>query len=161
MIRIFAPTELIQRKHPTPFRSDVPLTTRTVARTVVGVVISVIGLLSLILAGVEFNSLFFLQKMLSRSDIPSYNQSVVLPAFLGLLILLDGSFVLGLKRAFSLSLHLLGNSVWLFALLMLHQNLAIPITDVEAYQQIFYLVLFGIILFVIGIILNDIPQRQR
>jgi hypothetical protein len=126
----------------------------------VGIAVSVIGLMALLYAGLNFNNLFFVRKMLSQVDIPVYDRSVVVPAFLGLLILLDGSFVLGLKRIFSLSIHLLGNFVWLLALYQLDQNLIIQITNVSAYQQIFLLVFAGVISFIVGIIVNDIPQRK-
>ena len=126
----------------------------------VGIAVSVIGLMALLYAGLNFNNLFFVRKMLSQVDIPVYDRSVVVPAFLGLLILLDGSFVLGLKRIFSLSIHLLGNFVWLLALYQLDQNLIIQITNVSAYQQIFLLVFAGVIFFIVGIIVNDIPQRK-
>ena len=129
-------------------------------RTMVGIAVSVIGLMALLYAGLNFNNLFFVRKMLSQVDIPVYDRSVVVPAFLGLLILLDGSFVLGLKRIFSLSIHLLGNFVWLLALYQLDQNLIIQITNVSAYQQIFLLVFAGVIFFIVGIIVNDIPQRK-
>jgi len=115
----------------------------------------------LLFAGLDFNNLFFVQKMLTKSDIPSYDQGVVLPGLLGFLVLIDGSIVLGLKRVFSLSLHVLGNFVWLFALSSLHQELAVPITDISAYQQAFYLVFLGTIFFVVGIIVNDIPARAK
>jgi hypothetical protein len=130
-------------------------------RTVVGVVVSVIGLLLLLYAGLNFNNLFFVRRMLTEADIPVYDRSVAAPAFLALLILLDGSFVLGLKRVFSLSLHVLGNFVWLLALYQLDQNLAVPTTDVSAYQQVFYLVLVGVVFFIVGVIVNDIPQRRK
>ena len=130
-------------------------------RTIIGVIICIAGLILLLLAGFGFNSLFFVQKALTKADIPTYNQSVVLPAFLGLLVLLDGSFVLGLKRIFSLSLHLLGNFVWLLAIYTLHQNLIVPVIDVSAYQQVFYLFFLATIFFVVGNIVNDIPQRRK
>ncbi len=130
-------------------------------RTGVGVVVSIIGLALLLYAGLNFNNLFFIQKMLTKTDIPAYNQSVAVPAFLALLVLLDGSFVLGLKRVFSLSLHLLGNFVWLLALYQMNQKLAVPITDVSAYQELFYLVLVGVVFFIVGVIVNDIPQRKK
>jgi hypothetical protein len=130
-------------------------------RTIVGVVVSIIGLVMLLYAGLNFNNLFFIQEMLANADIPTYGRSVAAPAFLGLLVLLDGSFVLGLKRSFSLSLHLLGNFVWLLALYQLDQSLAVPVTDVSAYQQVFYLVLVGVVFFVVGVIVNDIPQRKK
>ena len=130
-------------------------------RTIFGVVVSVIGLVALLYAGLNFNNLFFVQKMLSQVDIPVYDRSVAVPTFLGLLILLDGSFVLGLKRVFSLSIHLLGNFVWLLALYQLNQNLIIPTTNISEYQQIFLLVFVGVIFFIVGIIVNDIPQRKK
>jgi hypothetical protein len=130
-------------------------------RTMVGVVIAVIGLALLLYAGLNFNNLFFVQKMLTKADIPVYDRSVAVPAFLALLALLDGSFVLGLKRIISLSVHVLGNFVWLLALYQLDQNLAVPIMNVSAYQQIFYLVLSGGVFFIVGVIVNDIPQRNK
>jgi hypothetical protein len=132
-----------------------------IKRTIVGVVISIIGLILLLYAGLNFNNLFFAEKMITKADIPVYGRSAVAPAFLGLLILLDGSFVLGLKRVFSLSVHLLGNFVWLLALFQLDQHLAAATTDISAYQQVFYLVLAGVVFFIVGIIVNDIPQRKK
>jgi hypothetical protein len=85
---------------------------------------------------------------------------VVTPFLLGILSLLDGSVILGLKRSFSLSLHLLGNLVWLYALYMLYNNLAIPITDITAYHQVFLLTFLGLVFFVVGVIMNDIPRRK-
>lgn len=130
-------------------------------RTIVGVAVSLLGLVLLLYAGLNFNSLFFVQKLLTQASIPSYGRSVAVPAFLGLLILLDGSFVLGLKRVFSLSVHLLGNFVWLFALYELDQNLIVPNTNISAYQQVFYLVFAGVVFFIVGIIVNDIPRRKN
>jgi hypothetical protein len=130
-------------------------------RTVAGGVIAVVGLVLLLYAGLNFNNLFFVQKMLTKADIPAYDRSVAVPAFLALLVLLDGSFVLGLKRIISLSVHVLGNFVWLLALYQLDQNLAVPITDVSSYQQVFYLVLVGVVFFIVGVIVNDIPQRNK
>ncbi len=130
-------------------------------RTIAGIVVSIIGMVLLVYAGVNFNNFFFVQRLLTKPDIPVYGRSTVVPAFLGLLILLDGSFVLGLKRVFSLSAHILGNFVWVLALFQLNQNLRVPITDVSAYQQVFVLVFVGVVFFMGGIIVNDIPQRRN
>ena len=121
---------------------------------------SILGLLLLLYSGYEFNTLFFIDRLLAVSDIPAYNGSVVTPFLLGILAQLDGSVVLGLKRSFSLSIHLLGNFVWLYALYILYDNLAIPITDIAAYHQVFLLGFLGLIFFVIGVIANDIPKRK-
>ena len=129
-------------------------------RTALGVLLSIAGLLLLLYTGFEFNNIFFTAKMATVSDIPSYNQFVVTPFLLGVLSLLDGAVILGLKRSFSLSFHLLGNLVWLYALYMLYDNLAIPITDIAAYHEIFLLSFLGLLFFVIGVIANDIPRRR-
>jgi hypothetical protein len=123
--------------------------------------LSIVGLLLLLYSAFEFNNLFFTAKMDAVSDIPSYNQLVVTPLLLGFLSLIDGAVILGLKRSFSLSLHLLGNLVWLYALYMLYDNLAIPVTDIAAYHQIFLLSFAGLVLFVIGVVINDIPKRRQ
>jgi len=129
-------------------------------RTIAGVIVSVVGLMLLFYAGLNFNNLFFVQKTFTQAYVPVYDHLVVVPAFLGMLILLDGSFTLGLKRVFSLSVHVLGNVVWLLALYQLNQNLAIPTLEISGYQQIFYLMLAGVLFFIVGIIVNDIPQRK-
>jgi hypothetical protein len=131
------------------------------ARTVVGITVSVLGAAMLLYAGLHFNKFFFVQEMLTKADIQIYDRYVATPAFLGLLVLLDGSFILTLKRVFSLTFHFLGNFVWLVAVCQLDQNLVIPITDVSAYQQAFYLVLAGVLIFIVGVIVNDIPQRRK
>jgi hypothetical protein len=130
-------------------------------RTVFGILVSIVGLLLLLYSGFNFNNLFFSANLLFKSDIPTYNQFVVTPFLLGLLALVDGSIVLSLKRAFSLSIHLLGNFAWIYALYMLYNNLAIPVTTVHAYRQIFILAFLGLIFFVIGVIANDIPKAER
>lgn len=129
-------------------------------RTTIGVSLSVIGLLLLLYSGYEFNHLFFITKLAALSEIPSYNQLVVAPFLIGILSLLDGSIILGLKRSFSLGFHLLGNLVWLYGLYLLYDNLAIPITDIVAYHETFLLSFVGLVLFVLGVIANDIPRRK-
>lgn len=133
---------------------------RLSGRTAIGVLLSIVGLLLLLYTGFEFNNLFFTAKLIAESDVPPYNQFVVTPFLLGLLSLIDGSVILGLKRSFSLGFHLLGNLVWLYALYMLYDKLAIPITDIAAYHEIFLLSFLGLVFFVIGVMANDIPRRK-
>jgi hypothetical protein len=158
MVRGLAGTELIPGTYSMTLGA---VREMAAVRTIGGVVVSVIGLILLLYAGVNFNNLFFVQKLLTKGDIPVYDRSAVMPAFLGLLILLDGSFVLGLKRVFSLSLHVLVNFVWLLALYQLDQNLVVPIMDLSGYQQVFFLVFVGVVFFIVGIIVNDIPKRGK
>jgi len=130
------------------------------ARTAIGVVFSIVGLLLLLYSAYDFNNLFSTTKFTAVSDIPSYSQFVVTPFLIGILALLDGSGILGLKRTISVSLHLLGNLVWLYALYKLYDDLAIPITDIAAYHQIFLLSFVGFVFFVVGVIVNAFPKRK-
>ena len=130
-------------------------------RTAIGIIFLLAGLALLLYGGYEFNNLFFITKSVSVSQIPSYDQSVIAPFLLGILALLDGSVILGLKRSFSLGFHVLGNLVWLYALYLLYDNLALPITDIAAYHQSFLLSFVGLVLFVFGAVANDIPKRKR
>ena len=50
---------------------------------------SILGLLLLLYSGYEFNNLFFMDKLLVVSDIPTYNGSVVTPFLVGILAQLD------------------------------------------------------------------------
>ncbi len=129
-------------------------------RTVLGIVLSVIGLAGVGYAAFNFNQLFFVQKMLTQTDIPIYDSKVVLPLLLGFIVLLDASIVLGLKRRFSLGLQVLGNLALLWAVVLLYGNLSIPVLDVGAYQPVFYSVVTGMVFFVVGFIVNDLPHRK-
>jgi len=130
------------------------------ARTAAGLVFIIVGLALLLYGGYEFNNLFFVTKSVSVPAIPTYSQLVITPFLVGIIALLDGSVILGLKRSFSFSFHLLGNFVWVYALYLLYDNLAIPITDISAYHQIFLLSFLGLLFFTFGAVTNDIPKRQ-
>ena len=71
------------------------------ARSLIGIVFYAIGLIALVYAGLNFNSLFFAQKLMAKSDIPAYSRMVFIPILAGVLILLDGSFIANLKRGTS------------------------------------------------------------
>ena len=129
-------------------------------RTAIGILFSVAGLGLLLYSGYEFNNLFFLTKIAIAPAIPYYNDHVITPFLLGILLLHDGSVILGLKRSVSLCFHLLGNLASLYALYKLYDNLAIPITAIAAYHKIFLLSFVGLLLFVIGFIANDLPRRK-
>jgi hypothetical protein len=115
----------------------------------------------LLYAGYELNDLLFVSKSTSVSYIPIYSQLVIIPLLVGILAVLDGSVILGLKRSFSFGFHLLGNFVWLYALYLLYDNLAVPVTDISAYHQIFLLSFIGLVFFVLGAVTNDIPNRKK
>ena len=130
-------------------------------RSVVGIVFYVLGLVVLIFAGLNFNNLFFAQKLLTKSDIPTYSQLVFMPILLGVLVLLDGSFIAGLKRASSGVLFAVGNLAWLYGFYVLYQRLSVPVNEIDAYRTIFYLISAGVLVFIIGVIVNDIHKGSK
>ena len=130
------------------------------ARTILGIVLSIFGLALVVNAAYNFNTLFFVQRMLTTGNIPSYDANVVLPLLLGFIVLIDGSITLGLKRRMSLILHAIGNLALFWAVYLLYVNLAIPVLQVSPYQPVFYSVVAGMVLFVVGFIINDIPHHK-
>lgn len=126
-----------------------------------GVAFYVVGLIVLIYAGLNFNNLFFAQKMLSKSNISTYSQLVFIPILLGVLVLLDGSFIAHLKRASSGVLYALGNLAWLYGFYSLYQKLSVPVNEIDAYRSIFYLISAGVLVFIIAAILNDIHKGSK
>lgn len=130
-------------------------------RSVVGIVFYVLGLVVLIFAGLNFNNLFFAQKLLTKSDIPTYSQLVFMPILLGVLVLLDGSFIAGLKRASSGVLYAVGNLAWLYGFYLMYQRLSVPVSEIDAYRIVFYLTSAGVLAFIMGAIVNDIPKGSK
>lgn len=126
-----------------------------------GIVFYVLGLIVLIYAGVNFNNLFFVRKLLEKPDLPTYSQMVFTPILVAVLILLDGSFVANLKRASSGVLYGLGNLAWLYGFYLLSQKLSVPVNDIDAYRTVFYLISAGVLVFIVGTIVNDIPKRKK
>lgn len=77
------------------------------------------------------------------------------------LLLFDASFILGLKRVFSLSAHIVGNVIWIWASYSLYANLLMPVRDLEMYRPIFLGFLVAIVMFVVGIIVNDVRSGKK
>ena len=131
------------------------------ARSLIGIVFYVIGLIAFVYAGLNFNSLFFAQKLMAKSDIAAYSRMVFTPILAGVLILLDGSFIANLKRGSGGVLYALGNLAWLYGFYLLYQRLSVPVNEIDAYRTIFYLVSAGVFAFIIGAILNDIHKSSN
>lgn len=130
-------------------------------RSIVGIVFYVVGLILLVYAGFNFNGLFFVQKLMAKSDIPTYSRMVFIPILAGVLVLLDGSFLANLKRLSSGVLYVAGNLVWLYGFDQLYLKLSVPVKEIDAYRNVFYLIAGGVLLFIIGAIVNDFPKRSR
>ena len=84
-----------------------------------------------------------------------------MPILLGVLVLLDGSFIAGLKRASSGVLYAVGNLAWLYGFYLMYQRLSVPVSEIDAYRIVFYLTSAGVFAFIIGAILNDIHKSSK
>lgn len=133
----------------------------TVVRIVTGLVVAVIGAIAMVFGLLGFNNLFFENQLLSLKDVPLYGRQVVLPLLAGLLLLIDGFVILGLRRIFSLGPHILANAVWIYAAYSLHQSLQVPVLRLADYQQTFIAFLAALVIFVLGAVINHIPSRPQ
>jgi hypothetical protein len=86
---------------------------------------------------------------------------VFMPILAGVLIFLDGSFIANLKRKWSGGMYVLGNFAWLYGFELLYEKLSVPVSEIDSYRNLFYLISAGLLLFIIGAILNDVPRRSR
>jgi len=127
----------------------------------IGIVFYVLGLILLVYAGLNFNNLFFVQRLMAKSDIPVYSQMVFIPILAGLLVLLDGSFIANLKRTISGVLYVLGNFAWVYGFYLLYLRLSVPVEDISAYRIAFYLISVGVPVFIIGAIVNDVHKGSK
>jgi uncharacterized membrane protein YeaQ/YmgE (transglycosylase-associated protein family) len=130
------------------------------ARSIAGLTSYIAGLVTLIYAGVNFNTLLFVHKLISKSDLPTYSQTVFLPILVGVLVLFDGSFIANLKRADSGVLYALGNIGWIYGVYLLYLKMRVPVNEIDAYRSIFYFIGAAVVLFIVGAILNEIPRRH-
>ena len=81
-------------------------------RVFLGILVVAIGIFALAYAVYKLNQFLFVERMLNMEYIPLYAQQIGLPFMLGILILIDGSIIIGMKRAASLILHLVANVAW-------------------------------------------------
>lgn len=123
--------------------------------------VAIVGIIAFLIAGVNFNTLFFQNQLTRVEDVPAYARIVVLPFLVAVLLLFDASFILGLKRVFSLSAHIVGNVIWIWASYSLYANLLMPVRDLEMYRPIFLGFLVAIVMFVVGIIVNDVRSGKK
>ncbi|MEM3754480.1 MAG: hypothetical protein QXE19_02180, partial [Candidatus Bathyarchaeia archaeon] len=128
-------------------------------RPIVGLVLSIMGIIMLIYAGYIFNELFFKIGLTKLENLPIYGQYVIPFMLIGLLSFIDGLTIVGLKRGYVLLIYLIFNVIWVYATFLLLQFLAIPILNASEYSQIFYLFFFAFIVLLIGVVINNFPRK--
>ena len=128
-------------------------------RVFLGILVVAIGIVALAYAAYKLNQFLFVERMLEREHIPLYAQSVGLPFILGILALIDGSIILGMKRTVSLILHLVANIAWLYGTFKAYTLVQMVETEITAYQLPFLLYMIAVFLFIFGAVINAIPKK--
>jgi len=128
-------------------------------RVFLGILVIAIGIVALGYAAYKLNQFLFVERMLEREHIPLYAQHVGLPFILGLLALIDGDIIVGIKRMASLILHVIANVAWIYATYKAYTLVQAVETEISAYQLPFILYTIAVFLFIFGAVINVIPKK--
>jgi len=128
-------------------------------RVFLGILVIAIGIVALGYAAYKLNQFLFVERMLEREHIPLYAQHVGLPFILGLLALIDGDIIIGIKRMASLILHVIANVAWIYATYKSYTLVQAVETEISAYQLPFILYTIAVFLFIFGAVINVIPKK--
>ena len=128
-------------------------------RVFLGILVIAVGIVALGYAAYKLNQFLFVERMLEREHIPLYAQHVGLPFILGLLALIDGDIIVGIKRMASLILHVIANVAWIYATYKSYTLVQAVETEISAYQLPFILYTIAVFLFIFGAVINVIPKK--
>ena len=124
-----------------------------------GILVIAIGIVTLGYAAYKLNQFLFVERLLEREHIPLYAQQVGLPFIFGILALVDGGIIIGMKRIASLILHLVANVAWIYGTFKAYTLVQMAETQIEAYQLPFLLYTIAVFLFIFGAVINAIPKK--
>ena len=128
-------------------------------RGFLGILVVAIGIVALGYAAYRLNQFLFVERMLEREYIPLYAQEVGLPFILGILALIDGGIIIGMKRIVSLILDLVANVAWIYGTFKAYTLVQMVETEIGAYQLPFILYTIAVFLFIFGAVINAIPKK--
>jgi len=128
-------------------------------RTFFGILAIAIGIVALAYAAYKLNQFLFVERMLKREHIPLYAQDIGLPFMLGILALIDGGIILGMKRMTPLILHSVANVAWIYGTFKVYTLVQMVETEIGAYQLPFLLYTIAVFLFIFGAVINAIPKK--
>jgi len=126
-----------------------------------GILVIAVGIVALGYGAYKLNQFLFVEGMLEREHIPLYARDVGLPFILGILVLIDGSIILGMKRMASMILHVVANVAWIYGTFRAYTLVQMVETEIRAYQLPFLLYVIAVFLFIFGAVINAIPKKSR
>jgi len=125
-----------------------------------GILVIAVGIVALGYGAYKLNQFLFVERMLEREHIPLYAREVGLPFILGILALIDGGIILGMKRMAPLILHLVANVAWIYGTFKAYTLVQMVETEINAYQLPFLLYTIAVFLFIFGAVINAIPKKS-
>jgi len=126
-----------------------------------GILVIAVGIVALGYGAYKLNQFLFVEGMLEREHIPLYARDVGLPFILGILVLIDGSIILGMKRMASMILHVVANVAWIYGTFRAYTLVQMVETEIRAYQLPFLLYVIAVFLFIFGAVINAIPKKSQ
>jgi len=103
-------------------------------RKLAGAVLAVSGAGLMVLGFFNLNNLLFVSAFVGWENVPMYTATVMVPALVGVLLLIDAMCVMSRGRRASMTLYLAANFLWGFTILELSEKLSVPLTDPASYQ---------------------------
>ncbi len=131
------------------------------ASVVLALTVALLGLVLFAIGLYYFNDLFFLESRTGLEDVPEYAQTAVAPVLLGVLLILDGIMVAGLRTRWVLPTLVLGNLLWAFAVIQLINLLLVRQTILVHYQLSFLAIGGAAVLFILGGIIDTVSGRRH
>jgi len=128
-------------------------------RVFLGILVVAIGIVALAYAAYRLNQFLFVERMLRREHIPLYAQWIGLPFMLGILALIDGFIIMGMKRMAPMILHIVANVAWIYGTFKAYTLVQMVETESNAYQLPFLLYVIAVFLFIFGAVINAVPEK--
>lgn len=135
------------------------------ARSLLGILMVITGFACIVASLYNFNEFFFRKGWSTWervvSALPLYALYVATPMLLGMLLFIDGRIVYRLRRKWTLSIHFVSNLMWLYGIKLLYDLMSQPITEARRYQEVFYLIVASLTLFLIGVAIDSIRLSKK
>jgi hypothetical protein len=129
-------------------------------RRAVGFGLIAVGI-GLLLDGLyNLDNLLFIGNVTGFNSLPVYASFVVTPSFWAAMLLLDGCFLLRLRRRIAQIVCGLANAPWTVGVFDLNAKLAASITFAPAYQQDFVYFALAVALVLVGATTDAIASRK-
>jgi len=128
---------------------------------ILALLVALIGLVLLTIGLYNFYELFFIGSFTGLENASDYARAAVAPAVLGVLLILDGIIVIGLRTKWVLLTLSLANVLWALGAVQLVNLLLIKESALSAYRQPFLAVAGALVFFILSGMIDALSGRRR